>query len=268
MALIKCPECKKKISDQANECPNCGRKITESDKELAIIQKKKTKRGRRFFLIAAIILVLAGIAGGVTYYFVQENNKRIEEQRKEEEKKKAEEEKERKELEEKKKKRQMKRDFQRATLNLFGSTDGLIEHLSNIAIKVSHTWSNCIWEEKDKETNKWTLKKNGKFKDFSTAVLDCIQDTVYSEKTAKKYSDFKDKLNDWKKLKSDDYVYNEYKSIADDIEEYTNCICSFYSLLSQPTGSYDDFTESINDVQNEISSLSESISLKQLNTLY
>ncbi|MBP3677266.1 MAG: hypothetical protein J6I97_02855, partial [Agathobacter sp.] len=24
MALIKCPECKKKISDQCNSCPNCG----------------------------------------------------------------------------------------------------------------------------------------------------------------------------------------------------------------------------------------------------
>lgn len=24
MALIKCPECKKKISDQCENCPNCG----------------------------------------------------------------------------------------------------------------------------------------------------------------------------------------------------------------------------------------------------
>ena len=24
MALIKCPECKKKISDQCEKCPNCG----------------------------------------------------------------------------------------------------------------------------------------------------------------------------------------------------------------------------------------------------
>ena len=34
MALIKCPECKKKISDQCEKCPNCGYpidKICEAD---------------------------------------------------------------------------------------------------------------------------------------------------------------------------------------------------------------------------------------------
>lgn len=43
MALIKCPECKKKVSDQTNQCPNCGRTITDADKELAIEQNKKSK---------------------------------------------------------------------------------------------------------------------------------------------------------------------------------------------------------------------------------
>lgn len=28
MALITCPECGKKISDQAINCPNCGRPIS------------------------------------------------------------------------------------------------------------------------------------------------------------------------------------------------------------------------------------------------
>ena len=37
MALIKCPECKKKISDQCENCPNCGypikAKITANETE-------------------------------------------------------------------------------------------------------------------------------------------------------------------------------------------------------------------------------------------
>lgn len=33
MALIKCPECGKEISDKANSCPNCGCPIVEPSKE-------------------------------------------------------------------------------------------------------------------------------------------------------------------------------------------------------------------------------------------
>ena len=81
MSLIKCPECKKKVSDQTNQCPNCGRTITDADKELAIEQNKKSKKHKKIALIVIIVMLLAGVAGGVTYYFVQENNKRIEELR-------------------------------------------------------------------------------------------------------------------------------------------------------------------------------------------
>lgn len=27
MALIKCPECNKEVSDEARRCPNCGKQI-------------------------------------------------------------------------------------------------------------------------------------------------------------------------------------------------------------------------------------------------
>ena len=170
MALIKCPECKKKVSDQTNQCPNCGRTITDADKELAIEQNKKSKKHKKIALIVIIVMLLAGVAGGVTYYFVQENNKRIEEQKKAEAKKKAEEEKKEKEIAEQKQRRQNKRDFVKLTGDLFDSTDKFVSNLSNISIKATHTWSNAIWKEKSKETNKWTLKKNGKFRDFSDAV--------------------------------------------------------------------------------------------------
>ena len=33
MSLIKCPECKKKISDTVSFCPNCGATITDHIKE-------------------------------------------------------------------------------------------------------------------------------------------------------------------------------------------------------------------------------------------
>jgi len=33
MALIACPECKKKVSDTSENCPNCGYKFTIEEKE-------------------------------------------------------------------------------------------------------------------------------------------------------------------------------------------------------------------------------------------
>lgn len=32
MALIKCPECSKEISDKAVNCPNCGREFSKQEK--------------------------------------------------------------------------------------------------------------------------------------------------------------------------------------------------------------------------------------------
>ena len=39
MALIACPECKKKISDSAGNCPNCGYQLTPE--KIAEIKKKE-----------------------------------------------------------------------------------------------------------------------------------------------------------------------------------------------------------------------------------
>ena len=171
-----------------------------------------------------------------------------------------EEEKKEKEIAEQKQRRQNKRDFVKLTGDLFDSTDKFVSNLSNISIKATHTWSNAIWKEKSKETNKWTLKKNGKFRDFSDAVNLCISDTVYSNKTAKQYEKFKETYSKWEKIKSDDYIYNEYKDICEDTENYCNAIHSLYSLLASPTGNYDDFSTSITNAENDIKIYAESLS--------
>lgn len=57
MALIKCPECEKEVSDKANNCPNCGCPILNSE------QPKKKKNIRSLFVISmgVIVLVIVGI---------------------------------------------------------------------------------------------------------------------------------------------------------------------------------------------------------------
>ena len=76
MALIKCPECGKEISDKASACPNCGCPISSSQslssvagKDAAINKaEKKKKTGIVIGLAAA--LVLFGIALGVYFAFL------------------------------------------------------------------------------------------------------------------------------------------------------------------------------------------------------
>lgn len=268
MALIKCPECKKKISDVAEKCPNCGKLISDADRENAYKQNKKSKKRKKIVIIIIAILVVVAISGGVAYYFVKENNKRIEEQKKVEEKKKAEEQAKQKKIQDEKEKREKKREFVKNSQDLIFQTDDVVADLSKSANKITNTWLNCIFKDRDKQTDKWTLKKNGKFKDFSTAVLDCIDDTIYGKKIDNEYNDFTDTLVEWRNLKNDKYISGEYENIIEDIDEYTTDICNLYALLAQPTGSYDDFTTSVNDAQNSISQKSEGLSYKLHQLIY
>lgn len=54
MALIKCPECGKEISDRAGNCPNCGYPISD-DYE---IERKNSKHG----ILSIVIGIIAWIA--------------------------------------------------------------------------------------------------------------------------------------------------------------------------------------------------------------
>lgn len=57
MALIKCPECGREVSDKATSCPNCGYEINKSNGE------QSTKSNKKWIVI--LICVFAVIACGV-----------------------------------------------------------------------------------------------------------------------------------------------------------------------------------------------------------
>lgn len=59
MAMIKCPECGKDVSDQAVSCPNCG----------AAIKKKQSVVGVIGFILSIIGLFL-GINGGIILWTI------------------------------------------------------------------------------------------------------------------------------------------------------------------------------------------------------
>lgn len=49
MALIKCPECGKKVSDMAKACPKCGRPLNavNNEEETANVNDVVVKSGKR-----------------------------------------------------------------------------------------------------------------------------------------------------------------------------------------------------------------------------
>ena len=61
MAMIKCPECGKEISNLANSCPNCGvpiRSYTQKSRGSSPVAKAL----KVLFGLGAIVLVIMGVA--------------------------------------------------------------------------------------------------------------------------------------------------------------------------------------------------------------
>ena len=58
MALIKCPECGKEISDKAQICPGCGIKIDNENKDFTKTKKKRQKTVLGKILLACVILII------------------------------------------------------------------------------------------------------------------------------------------------------------------------------------------------------------------
>lgn len=76
MALIKCPECGKEISDKASSCPNCGCPIEIQKTEVSgdisdqlIIEQPLKKSNKKIIPIAAVLIIVVII--GVVIYNVK-----------------------------------------------------------------------------------------------------------------------------------------------------------------------------------------------------
>jgi len=66
MALIRCPECRKKISDTASQCTNCGRRITAEEVASIKEQEERRKNGCAIgclsvFVLFMVIMIIASL---------------------------------------------------------------------------------------------------------------------------------------------------------------------------------------------------------------
>lgn len=84
MALIKCPDCKKEISDMAKNCPNCGRPVyVEENISISDLSpnqtttKKKRGHGCLTTLIIFFILFCIALSSGIKGSERKQNNNSI-----------------------------------------------------------------------------------------------------------------------------------------------------------------------------------------------
>lgn len=70
MALIKCPECGKDVSDQAEKCPNCGHPINGTAVHPAVSDKENhaSQGNRKKVLIGLVVAVVVVIVAVVAYF--------------------------------------------------------------------------------------------------------------------------------------------------------------------------------------------------------
>ncbi len=70
MALVKCPECGKEISDQAKSCPNCGfvfeHEVLSKTRETELSEKKvNAAAGIALIVIGILVTILGGFTMGL-----------------------------------------------------------------------------------------------------------------------------------------------------------------------------------------------------------
>lgn len=70
MALIKCPECEKEISDQASTCPNCGCPVTKTGMAMFSEQTSYTPTKSKFPVVPVIVVAIIVILIGFAIYYI------------------------------------------------------------------------------------------------------------------------------------------------------------------------------------------------------
>lgn len=72
MALIRCPECNREISDKATACPGCGYPLNSTSQETAEkeqLLKEAEEKDKQFIKKAAVVMII-GVVIMLTLIFV------------------------------------------------------------------------------------------------------------------------------------------------------------------------------------------------------
>lgn len=258
MALIKCPECGREISDKAEKCIYCGRSLREENKhcpECGVELREDVSRcpncgypikkeeqseqekpqkvevagimvTKKFKIIVIAIIIALGFCGGIMYGVKQYQSKKA-----------AEEYEQRVE--------EYKQTLSMATITMLsGAVD--TENCGNLIKKV---WSNAIYKEKDQETDQYTLLKNGSFvSDFNDALGNLFVDSNFEAKISKIKENQNSVNSMMKELKNPP---EEYEDAYDAVSNLYDAYLVFTNTVISPSGSLQTFSNNFNDADSK-----------------
>ena len=69
MAIVSCPECRKKMSSKASICPNCGYQAGEVSEEQLEVFRARRLRDRIYHLNMVSYAIITAFVGGFGWYW-------------------------------------------------------------------------------------------------------------------------------------------------------------------------------------------------------
>jgi hypothetical protein len=224
MSLIKCSECGKEISDKAKTCPHCGAPVEASEiekPETTTVNTEKTdvsdvsidsdalKKKKIIKIAIIVVVIIAALIGAIIGY------------------------------------QQYKEKQYAKNASSYLETCRLIFNDSlDITKMTSNVWYNCIYEESDSKTDKYTQNSNGSFySDFNDALSKYFASTDYTNRTAKINSNYKKAQKLYKKLQNPP---NKMEDTWSAIKTLNKTIITYKNLAIDPTGSYNQFSSASN----------------------
>lgn len=217
MALIKCPECGRDISDKVKDCPNCGFPIAEEKEQTqkveissVNIKVNKNRRNKIIKVCSVLICFILLVVGGYSVHAKQVKMKAIHEYR----------------------------DNINIILSDMLSSGSEAEKLMNLT---SSVWSNSIFKKSSSETDKYTKPKGYFVSDFNTALKNLFEDSSIATKQKNIQSTRSEVEDTMKKLQNPPDEYKEiYGTIMDLYSSYEATI----DLSLNPQGNIQSFNNS------------------------
>ncbi len=253
MALIICPECGKQISDKAQRCIHCGFELTSNpinttdnslkyvddnennryldettmnktdstlyETQTSVANKLDLRKGIIIGALAFVIIVIAVVVGSSIHQKTVERKKADKEKQLETE---------------------YMENYTSAANEMFNG--GL--KAEKACGLIHDVWSNCIFDESDVTTDKYTSGTD----DFNVALANLFTDSSFVSDVAD-IKDSKVKVDDlMKELKNPPDKYDDaYDALQDLYTEYTTMV----SLAEEPSGSLTSYTSEFNSADTD-----------------
>lgn len=246
MGLITCPKCGETISEKATVCPHCKFNLSQQNlimceecgREYEIkssacpncgcpnstIKQKKQKKKNKGIIISAVVIALIAIS--VFGFSISQRTKEAEY-------------------------------YSNMEYVSYTMLDGAAK-AENAGNLIKSVWYNAIYEERDTETDKYTMK-NGKFvDDFNDALSNLFADENFVNSISEIELNQSEVTGLMKKLKNPPKKYEEAYAVLKTY--YDNYIKMTKSVIS-PTGSLQTFSEDFNTYDTDTANSFEKMKL-------